>query len=260
MISPRAASLLNISLFSGVIVLNYLANQLPLGGVTQRELAAEYLLLLTPAGYAFSIWGLIYLGLTVYIISQALPQTRSEPRLRSLDQPFRASCLCNMGWLFAWHHRAVFSSAFLMLGLLLSLAWIYRSLDGERGRARRFSERVIERTFSLYLGWVSLAMTLNISIFLKQLGWDGAPLSAQTWSVLLLILLSLLFLSLAVPRRDFALLFILAWAGLGVFAKNRALALISAASLSAVLLSLFASLYLLWRTPVARAARTRTFD
>ena len=250
--SPRAASLVNISLFSSVLVLNYLANQLPLGGVTQRELAAEYQLLLTPAGYAFSIWGVIYLGLTVYIISQALPQLRSERRLRSLDSPFRVSCLCNMGWLFAWHHRAVTLSVFLMLGLLLSLCWAYRSLDKERGSSRSAAERVVERTFSLYLGWVSLAMTLNISIFLSQLGWSGLPLTPQTWAVLLLISLSLLFLVLAIPRRDFALLFVLAWAALGIFMKNRELTLIAVTSLSAIALSLFTSLYLLKSTPAMK--------
>ena len=252
MMSPRAASIVNISFFGCVLVLNYLANQLPLGGVTQRELAAEYQLLLTPAGYAFSIWGVIYLGLVVYIVSQALPQTRSEQQIRSLDKPFRISCFCNMGWLFAWHHRAVTISVFLMLGLLLSVAWAYRSLDKERGRYRRSSEWIIERTFSLYLGWVSIAMTLNLSIFFSQLGWSGLPLTPQTWATLLLVLLSILFLALAIPRRDFALLFVLAWAALGIFVKNRELALISATSLSAIALSLFTGLYLLKSVPPAR--------
>ena len=247
--SPRSASLVNLILFSSVLVFNYLANQLPLGGVTQRELAAEYQLLLTPAGYAFSIWGFIYLGLTVYIVSQALPQLRSERQIRSLDGPFRISCLCNIGWLFAWHHRAVMISVFLMLGLLLSLGWAYRSLDKRRGIHRSIAEGIIERTFSLYLGWVSVAMTLNLSIFFSQLGWSGLPLNPQTWATILLVLLSILFLTLAIPRRDFALLFVLAWASLGIFVKNRELALISTTTLFAVVLSIFTSFYLLKSAP-----------
>ena len=74
MISNRVRSIINVLCFILVLVTNYLATALPINGVTQKELSAEYQIFLTPAGYVFAIWGLIYLGLTAYITVQAFSQ------------------------------------------------------------------------------------------------------------------------------------------------------------------------------------------
>ena len=117
----RVRSLINIVCFLAVLAVNYLANALPLNGVTQKELSAEYSIHITPAGYVFAIWGIIYSGLLTYIVLQALPKWISKTELRILDFPFIMSCGCNVLWLIFWHYRYLSLSVILMLGLLSSL-------------------------------------------------------------------------------------------------------------------------------------------
>ncbi|MBL90572.1 MAG: tryptophan-rich sensory protein [Myxococcales bacterium] len=219
--SSRLQSTINIVIFLGLMAFNNIANKLPLGGVTQRELSAEYQILLTPAGYVFAIWGLIYLGLTAYVILQARPTRRDEPWLRALDLPFRLSCFCNVLWLTAWHYRYVALSLFIMLGLLSSLILAYVRLDQYRHQQSASSQWFIFQTFSIYLGWVSLATLLNVAVLLYVTGWNGGPLTPQVWTAILVCVAFGLFLFLAIPRQDAAVMGVLVWASVGIGVKNQ---------------------------------------
>jgi hypothetical protein len=81
--------------------------------------------LFTPAGYVFSIWGVIYLALILYATYQALDAQRDNPRLRKTGWWFVVSCAANMVWLFSWHHLLFPLSMLAMLVLLASLMAIY---------------------------------------------------------------------------------------------------------------------------------------
>lgn len=219
--SPRIQSIINILLFVGVIAMNYLSNALPLNGVTQGQLSALYPVLITPAGFTFSIWGIIYMGLTGYIIIQSLPQNVADPRVRSLDAPFRLNCLCNILWLVVWHYQQVFVSVLLMLGLLGSLIWGYLRIDRKRYHNDAASGFFIKNTFSAYLGWISLATIINVSVLLYTLGFDGGPLSEAIWASLLLVIACVIFLYLAFSYKDPAVLLVLMWASFGISIKNQ---------------------------------------
>ena len=231
--SNRVRSLINVALFCAMVFMNYLANALPLNGVTQKQISADYQIYLTPAGYVFAIWGIIYLGLLAFIITQALPKWRDDKRLRMLDLPFVTSCLCNMIWLTVWHYRYVPLSVVVMLGLLGSVMWAYVRLDKQRQSANQ-PVWFVERTFSVYLGWVCLATMLNIAVLLYTLGWNGAPLSPQTWTVILLFVACGLFAYLGVSRRDTSILGVLLWASVGIGIKNQGDTMIVAACVAVV--------------------------
>ena len=68
----------NIVALVVVVLVNALANGLPLGGQSTGEVSAKYESLFTPAGYAFAIWGLIYLALFAFVIYQAGPRRPPE--------------------------------------------------------------------------------------------------------------------------------------------------------------------------------------
>lgn len=220
--SYRMRSLCNGILFIAMIIINYLSNALPFNGVTQKELSAMYDIFLTPAGYVFSIWGIIYIGLSMYVLSQALPKRLNDSRLRSLDLPFALSCLFNMMWLFVWHYRFVTLSVFMMLGLLASLICCYIRLDKGRRQQDQASYWGVEHTFSIYLGWVCLATVLNIATWFYTYGWTGTPWSPQTWTVILLVLIMILFIYIGGSRRDTAIFGVLVWASIGILIKNKA--------------------------------------
>jgi len=247
MLSHRFRSLMNVVLFLSVLSVNYLANALPINGITQREISAEYHIYLTPAGYVFAIWGIIYLGLSGYIITQALPSQRENPRLRSLDLPFQLSCICNMLWLIVWHYRHLTISVVIMFGLLASLIWIYRRLDHGRHQLHERSHWFVDQTFSIYLGWVALAMILNVAIWLDSMGWSGTPLSPQGWVVILLGIACILYLYLGFSRRDAAILGVLSWVSIGIAVKNPEENMINIACGIVCLICIFALFRILWQ-------------
>ena len=240
MITNRVRSVVNILCFGLVLLTNYLATALPINGVTQKELSAEYQIFLTPAGYVFSIWGLIYLGLTVYITVQALPKWLDDARIRGLDLPFLVSSVCNALWLVVWHYRYLLVSVLLMLGLLISLIWAYIQLDKNRSISKSSSMWFIDRTFSVYLGWVGMATILNLTIWFDHLGWTGSPLAGATWGAIMLGVACSLYLYLSFTQRDAAIIGVLSWASLGIAMNNHSEQMVWVSGLLVCLISLIA--------------------
>src|SRR5210317_1147670 len=100
------------------IIVNGLASALPINGQTTGEISDSFDVFFVPAGYVFSIWGLIYLGLLAYAVYQALPAQAENPSLRSIGYLFVLSCLANIAWIFLWHYNQVALSVLAMLALL----------------------------------------------------------------------------------------------------------------------------------------------
>ncbi len=90
-----------------VLTVNWLANALPLGGLQTGQVSALYESYFTPAGFTFAIWGVIYTGLLLYAIYQALPARRDEARLAGIGRLFVVNSLLNCAWLFAWHWQFI---------------------------------------------------------------------------------------------------------------------------------------------------------
>ncbi len=79
-----------------VIAVNGLANALPINGLNTGEISDRFEVYFVPAGYVFSIWGLIYLALATYAVYQALPAQRENEPLRRVGYLFALSCLANI--------------------------------------------------------------------------------------------------------------------------------------------------------------------
>ena len=118
----------NLVAFAVVILLNVLSNALPINSQTMPEISAKYPSLFTPAGYTFSIWGVIYLMLLVFVIWQALPAQRSNEKIASTSRYFQINCLMNALWIVVWHYDLLALSFVVMLVILATLILIYRSL------------------------------------------------------------------------------------------------------------------------------------
>ena len=103
------------------IVVNALANILPFNGQETGAISDRFAIYFVPAGYVFSIWGLIYLGLIAYAIFQALPAQRENPRLRSIGGLFALASVANIVWIFLWHYEVFPATLAVMLVLLGSL-------------------------------------------------------------------------------------------------------------------------------------------
>jgi hypothetical protein len=112
----------------GTIVMNILANALPLNGLNTGQISDRFQVYFVPAGYVFSIWGLIYLGLLGYMIFQSLPSQRENPRMRQTGWWVSLSGLANVVWLFLWHYEQFPLTLLAMLALLGCLIGVYLNL------------------------------------------------------------------------------------------------------------------------------------
>jgi hypothetical protein len=192
------------------IGLAYYANTQAFNSQSMEEVSAKYPTLLTPAGYAFSIWGLIYLGLGAYAVWQLLPAQRQS----SLpDAVARSLTLANLGsaaWVVLFAYELILPSTGVMLVILGALMVAY-------GRARRrvladAAPAWVSVPFAMYLGWISVAATINITIALGVMGLNlsgGIPVVLTYVLILILVVLALI-MSRAFSAIVFALT--VAWA------------------------------------------------
>jgi tryptophan-rich sensory protein len=220
-----------VGALAATLAVNVLANALPLNGQTTGEISDRFRLLITPPGYVFGIWGLIYTGLIGYAIYQALPAQRDDPRLRRVALPFILSCAANVAWLLLWHYNQYGLTLGAMLGLLLALITIDLRLGRVRGGA--LAERLLVRLpFSIYLGWVSVATIVNATVTLSAAGFGGGAVGPEAWTAGLLGVGAALGWAQA-RRGDVAYSLVLLWAFAGVAAKNSDLPVVYAAALAA---------------------------
>jgi benzodiazapine receptor len=220
------------------LAVNVLAVTLPLNGKNTAEISNLFPVYFVPAGYVFSIWGIIYIGWIAFVIFQFLPGQAASPRLRSLGYLFALSCLLNAGWLFCWHYEEFGLSVVVMLALLVSLIASYLRLNVGRIKVSARERWSVDIPFSVYLGWITVATVANTSDYLYYVGWNGFGIAAQAWGVIMLAVASLLGLAMAVTRRDAGYLFVLVWAFIGIAIKQSGAALVTPGAWLAALFAL----------------------
>lgn len=209
------------------IIVNALANILPLNGITTGEISDQFQVYFVPAGYVFSIWGLIYLGLVAFAIYQVLPAQRGNPRLRSMSWPFLVSCAANIAWLFLWHYQQFLWTILAMAILLVSLIVIYLLLARDEERVPPAERWLVRLPFSIYLGWISVATIANASDVLYYVKWNGWGIAPAVWAVIMLVIAACLAWAMAVTRGDWAYGLVIIWAFVGIAVKQASTPLVA---------------------------------
>lgn len=207
-----------------VIILNTLANALPINGYNTGELSEFYPNLFVPAGFTFSIWGIIYLLLLGFVVFQWAVRSKSPEESRFLSRIglwFGVSSLANASWILAWHHQQVTLSFLIMLVILGSLVLVYLRLDIGRASASRGEWWCVHLPFSVYLGWITVATIANATALLVHIGWQGGPLSEVAWAATMIAVATTVGLLVLYFRRDVAFAAVLVWAFWGIFSKQR---------------------------------------
>jgi benzodiazapine receptor len=246
--NPITRQIINILAVIATIVVNGLANVLPLNGLNTGEISDRFQVYFVPAGYVFSIWGLIYIGLILFAIYQALPSQRDNPRLEKVGYLFAMSCLANIVWLFLWHYEYFVLTLVAMLSLLGLLIAIYLRLGIGRVNVSAGERWLVHVPFSVYLGWVSVATIANVTDVLDYLKWGGWGIPPQWWAVIMLIVGVGLAFAMGLTRGDAAYMLVVIWAFAGIAVKQSASPLVSttawiATGLTAVLIVVSLILY-----------------
>jgi benzodiazapine receptor len=228
----------NIAAFLLVIVMNVLSNALPINNQTMPVISAKYPSLFTPAGFTFSIWGVIYLALLVFVIYQALPAQRENQSIAGISRLFQINCIANAIWIVVWHYDLLAISVLVMLVILATLILIYRKLIGDR--------LILRLPFSLYTAWISLATIANISALQINSGWDDIGMSAIQWTLVKLAFAGAVGASVIVKLRDIAFVLVVAWAAYGISVMQVDTPAVAGAAMTLSLLGLMLAGAAIW--------------
>lgn len=189
-----------------MFVVNILSNALPINGLTTAEISNALPIYFVPAGYVFSIWGIIYLGIVIYVISMLTNFTKED---MAIAPWIIVSSLANATWIFMWHYQFIYISVIFMLIILGSLIMISTKL------AKKGVSLVKSIPFNIYLGWISVATIANISGALYTANWNGFGIMPEVWSVIMIIIATALAI-LALIKKNLAYTLVILWALIGI--------------------------------------------
>ncbi|MCU0512110.1 MAG: tryptophan-rich sensory protein [Anaerolineae bacterium] len=227
-----------VNIFALIItlVVNTLANALPLNGMMTGAISDSFPIFFVPAGYVFSIWGVIYLALISFIVFQARPSQRANPLLRRIGYWFALACAANSVWIFAWHWLQFPLSLVFMLTLLVSLMMIYVATRNGGRPVTRGEKWFVQVPFSIYLGWISVATIANVTNVLYDVRWDGFGIAPEVWAAIMLAVAAVLGLIMIVRHSDIAYIAVFVWAFAGIAVKHQTVAIVAGSAVAAAIL------------------------
>jgi len=202
------------------ITLNALANTLPFNGQGTGEISDRFSILFVPAGYVFSIWGLIYIGLIIFTVFQGLNSQRENSLIDKIAPAYWIANIANAVWLFLWHWEYFPMTLMAMLTILGSLIALYLQFGKTKSPLSSSEVWLVKVPFSIYLSWISVATIANFSQVLFFAGWNGFGLSPVIWTVIMLAVAALLGILMLLREKDYAYAAVLVWAFIGIASKQ----------------------------------------
>lgn len=220
----KRLSVLNLMSVITVIAVNYISQAIRINETTIGEVSNKYFNLFTPASYAFAIWGLIFIMLLAYGIYQvriAFFSNKTSGFIEETGYWFIITNLLNCVWVFVFAFEYTGLSVFVMLGILFSLTKIILNTNMNKKPVSRSTYIFGWLPIGIYSGWIAVATIANISAYLAKLNWDGAFLSEAGWTITLIVIATLLYLSVIYTRnmKEFAAVGI--WALLAIFIRHQ---------------------------------------
>lgn len=181
---------------------------------------------ITPAGWTFAVWSVIFVGVLVFAVWQALPEHRGR-RYDALGVPFVAANLLNGLWQIPWLLERFGIAALVIAGILASLIWLYVRLDAMRLVGSELWALGVPT--AMWMTWLAVAAPLNWTIWLRDLGWVPTGDLAVAAPVAVVVAIGAVVSGLLSRTGDAAAALVALWAYLGIWAKNGASMPITAA-------------------------------
>ena len=212
----------NFLVILAVIIWNYLANSLGIKGNTVASLSSEYFNLFTPAGYAFGIWGLIYLGLLghgIYQLKKAVFDKKEDDFIIQIGPWLIVANLANALWLLFWLLEFTGISVLMMFIILISLLVIIVRLNMEKEVARIGILFWVWWPICIYSGWIVVASIANVAAWLTKAGWEPAW-GEISWTIIMILVAMLINIYMIMSRnmREFAIVGI--WALIAISVRH----------------------------------------
>ncbi len=208
--------------FVVMIVINVLANTLPINGVDTGMISDAYPNLFAPAGITFAIWGVIYVLLLLFTIYQLGIINKndeiSNELLNKIGTFFIISSIANSVWIFTWHYQIIWLSMIFMIIILISLINIVMACKEERLSAKE--KFFVKVPFSIYFGWISVATIANATALLVSLNFNGFRIPEYIWTVVVIIIGAIIGIITLLYNRDYFYGLVFIWAYIGIIIKH----------------------------------------
>jgi len=228
-----------------VIFVNYLSAIGYINEKTPANISDNYPSLLTPAGYAFAIWSLIYLGLAIFSVYQSLPSQTENTRFRRIRLLYIINCAANCAWIFLWHNEMIWAALAVIFILLGTLVLINSHLQNKQDAAETWLARI---PFGLYFGWVTVATILNFTVALVSSGLKLPDSVTAALASLLVVAASILGIIIRLKLSTAAYALAVAWALTAIAVKHGGETILVTCAAFGVIALLVASIFPLART------------
>jgi hypothetical protein len=243
---------LNLTTLILTVIINYVAASVPLGLGNTGYISDLYPNLFVPAGITFSIWGVIYAFLGIFVVYQIRDVVKDEkvemPFLEKISYFFILSNIANTFWIFFWHYGLIYLSIIAMIVILFSLLMIYLRLDVGKIEVTRKEKWFVYTPFSIYLGWITVATIANVTAVLVNAGVESFGLLAEILTILVISVAVLITIVMLFLRKDYAYSLVVLWATFGIFLKQLGLNLtITITTIIAIILIAVGIIYTVYR-------------
>jgi hypothetical protein len=209
--------------FIAVVFVNALANILPINGVNTGELSDMYKNLFVPAGITFSVWGVIYILLFIFVLFSLGLFKENIHRTNKLSMDrisvlFIISSIANVLWILVWHYKYVYLSLFFMIIILVCLILIGNHINKTRISPQ---ERLFVKVpFGVYFGWITVATIANVIACLVDSGFTGLGIPEKYWTILIIATGALIAAITIFRNRDVSYGLTVIWAYTGIYIKH----------------------------------------
>jgi hypothetical protein len=229
----RPLQIINIVSYAAIIIINILSNTGVIGE-TNKVVSDKYASYFTPAGYAFSIWGLIFTALGIFVIYQALSRNKSNPKLDKVHLFFMFSALAMIGWVFSFNNEVIWLSMIMIFLTWLPLAFVYFRLNAfgilTPPNYGSMDYWMINWPFILYFAWLTVANVANFFILAVDMGW--ASVNTPLSSSIAIAIVSAVGLAMLLCYSDIFFVMVVFWAVMAIRVKHISSEIIATAALT----------------------------
>lgn len=162
----KIRAVVNLLLVAAVIFISYYSSIVGINGQTQASVSEAYSSAFTPAGYAFSIWGAIFVMLVIVAVKdiRGVFFNGTQSTL-SFNTGLSLALVLTFIWVLVWSYLQIGWSLVVMVAIFASLVWAVLS-----SKERPVSANI---ALALYFGWISVALVANEAAWLVSLDLVG---------------------------------------------------------------------------------------
>jgi len=186
------------------------------------ELSNKYQTVITPTGFTFAIWGLIFAFEGIFTVVQLTPRGRADSLVqKGVNLYFFFACLFQAAWVFLFGYEFIILSTVAMGLILLSLLAVLFSQARTETDLTKGEFWFLSFPFMLHCGWIFSAFALNVNVLLVdfEVGATGQTVAAfVSLGYFVGITLYSLF---GMKRAQYTIPSVFVWTILGIFLELR---------------------------------------